>query len=196
MQHYFTDNQDLKSEMRTISYEKKGKLFTFFSDNGVFSKSKIDYGSQLLVEAILSHENAVSSILDVGCGYGFIGIVLASFFDSSVLLSDVNNRALSLASKNLLQNKVSGDVVNSNCYANIVGSFDLVVSNPPIRAGKSVVLDILNNASNHLHKSGSLWFVIRKDQGVKSICKLLSDCYSWQVILKSKGFYVICAKIR
>lgn len=194
--HYFTDNSEMRSELRTIQYENKGKVFTFFSDLGVFSKDKIDYGSRVLVETILNHQEKVSSILDVGCGYGFIGIVLAKFFLSPVVMVDVNARAVHLAEKNVKDNQVQGEVLLSDGYDQVKSQFDLIVTNPPIRAGKSVVLKILRDASHFLNDKGKLWFVIRKDQGVKSIMKEIENLYHLEVMEKSKGFYVVLATLK
>ena len=194
MEHYFTNNKNLKSEMRTINFEKNGTVFNFFSDLGVFSKDHIDYGSRLLVDCILSEEE-FNNILDVGCGYGFIGIVLSKIKSCKCLMCDVNERAIHLSEKNIKSNKVDCQAIVSNIYENVSGCFDLVVTNPPIRAGKEVVLSILLGASSHLNSNGSLWFVIRKDQGAKSIIKDISSQYDCKVIKKSKGFYVIKAKM-
>lgn len=183
--------------MRTITLEIKGEVFTFFSDLGVFSKDKIDYGSRVLLETVLENEKRGNlNILDVGCGYGVLGITLGHFLNSNVLASDVNERALHLCKKNLKVNNVVGETIVSNAYENIDDTFDLIITNPPIRAGNTVILDILRNAKDHLKENGSLWFVIRKDQGAKSILKRLEDIYNWQVVKKSKGFYCIIAKIR
>ena len=89
LEHYFTNNIDLKSDIRTISYTNQSDSFEFLSDNGVFSKNKIDYGSKLLIETILKNESRKKlTILDVGCGYGFLGIVLAKKLDSEVVMGD------------------------------------------------------------------------------------------------------------
>ena len=194
MEHYFTNNSHLKSEIRTISYENKGVVFTFFSDLGVFSKDKIDYGSRVLVETIIQQGKKYNNILDVGCGYGFIGIVLAKHFHCSVDMTDVNKRAIHLCEKNIEKNKVQGTAFLSDAYENVSKKYDLIVTNPPIRAGKKVVLKILLEARNFLEKNGELWFVIRKDQGVKSIMKEIQDRYKLEVINKDKGFYIVRAK--
>lgn len=194
--HYFTDNSEMRSELRTIQYENKGKVFTFFSDLGVFSKDKIDYGSRVLVETILNYPEEVSSILDVGCGYGFIGIVLGSLFHARVSMVDVNARAIHLTEKNIKENKVDGEVFISDGYDHVKEKYDMVVTNPPIRAGKSVVLKILRDASHFLNDKGKLWFVIRKDQGVKSIMKEIENHYHLEVMEKSKGFYVVLATLK
>ena len=196
MEHYFTNNTNLRSELRSIIYENKGQVFTFFSDLGVFSKDKIDYGSRVLVDTILAKEEHIpKTLLDVGCGYGFLGIVLAKGFDSEVMLVDVNKRAVHLSERNLKQNKVKGKALESNIYDSVVGTFDLIVTNPPIRAGKTVVLEILEKAKDYLNPDGVLWFVIRKDQGAKSILKQLEPIYTCEIVKKDKGFYIMRSKI-
>ena len=195
MEHYFTNNKDLKSEMRTINFEKNNVVFTFFSDLGVFSKNHIDYGSRLLVDCLLKSKEKFQSLLDVGCGYGFIGIVLSKLTSCSSLMVDINERAVHLCEKNIKKNKITGQTIVSNCYENVYDKFDLIVTNPPIRAGKKIVLEILNGAKEHLNTNGCLYCVIRKDQGALSILKNLSLQYKCEIIAKSKGFYVIKAKI-
>lgn len=196
MEHYFTNNQNLRSELRTISYENKGHVFTFFSDLGVFSKDKIDFGSRVLVETILEKEKRRDlHFLDVGCGYGFMGITLASILQSKVDMVDVNKRALHLCERNMKENKIDGCCFLSNIYENVTDTYDFIVTNPPIRAGKAVVLEILLGAKKHLKKDGALWFVVRKDQGAKSLIKNIETVYDCEIVKKEKGFYVILAKM-
>jgi 16S rRNA (guanine1207-N2)-methyltransferase len=195
LEHYFTNNENLKSELITIVYKCDDDEFTFFSDNGVFSKKKIDFGSNLLIKTIINKVNKKNiDILDVGCGYGLIGISLAKKLSSHVLMSDINKRALHLTKKNIVTNKVDGEVIESNAYENITSTYDLIVTNPPIRAGKKQVYNILDNASNHLKNNGELWFVIRKEQGAKSTIEHLKERYQVNIMEKSKGFYIIMAK--
>ncbi len=196
MEHYFTNNPNLKSELRTIDYSFAGTNFNFTSDNGLFSKDKIDFGSRLLVETILKNKDTANNILDVGCGYGFMGIVLAKILNSRVTLIDINKRAVHLTEKNIIVNKVDGQTLESNIYENVTDKYDLIVTNPPIRAGKEVVYSILDNAKNYLTNAGELWFVIRKDQGAKSTITHISNSYICEIIEKSKGFYIIKAKNR
>lgn len=194
LEHYFTNNTSLKSELRWIPYQYQDYVFSFVSDNGVFSKNKIDYGSKLLVETILESKEKIKNILDVGCGYGFIGIVLAKVKESQALLVDVNKRAIHLAKKNGKNNKVDIQVLESNCYEKVEGLFDIIVTNPPIHAGKETVYSILINAQEYLKKDGTLWFVIRKDEGAKSIEKRLKEIYQLEIVKKDKGFYIFKAK--
>lgn len=194
MEHYFTNNENLKSEIRKLNYTYLETSFLFYSDLGVFSKDKIDYGSKFMLECYLNISNASRKVLDVGCGYGFIGIVISKITGSHVTFIDVNKRAIHLCKRNIDENNVNGEAFLSDVYENINSKYDVIITNPPIRAGKEKVLEILNNAKNYLNNDGELWFVMRKDQGVKSICKILENNYSLEIIDKSKGFYVVCAK--
>lgn len=198
LEHYFTNNDNLKSEIRELSYIYNGKPFIFLSDNGVFAKNKIDYASRLLVESFLKLVNTREedcNLLDVGCGYGYMGIVIGGVLGCFVDLVDVNKRAVHLSERNIKLNNVKGRAFISNAYESVKNKYKYIITNPPIRAGKDVVLDILANAKGHLEDDGELWFVINKDQGAKSIKKIMDECYKVEVVAKSKGFFVFCAKI-
>jgi len=195
MEHYFTNNANLKSDFRNIKYEYAGDVIEFTSDLGVFSKNKIDFGSRLLVENYLKHGLPQVSLLDVGCGYGFIGLSLAKFKNTNSTLIDINKRAVHLTEMNIKNNKiVNAQAFESYIYDNVTEKYDVIITNPPIRAGREVVMGILKGASDHLNDDGSLWFVIRKNQGAETIMKLLADTYTLEVVEKSKGFYIIIAK--
>ena len=182
--------------MRTIPYQTKGIVFNFTSDLGVFSKDRIDFGSRNLIETILKEEKRTGlKILDVGCGYGFMGIVLSKLLKSHVDMVDVNKRAVHLCKKNIESRKVDATGFVSNIYESVEEKYDMIVTNPPIRAGKEVVLKILGDAKKHLRPDGILWFVIRKDQGAKSTIKYLEKEYVCEIVEKEKGFYMIRAKI-
>lgn len=197
LEHYFTNNENLKSELRTLIYNYEDISFEFFSDNGVFAKNKIDYASKLLVETFIKEKRDDKSngyILDVGCGYGFIGIVVGKVLNKKVELIDVNKRALHLCERNIKLNEVNGKAYESNAYECVKNKYEYIITNPPIRAGKETVLSILKGARNHLLDNGELWFVINKDQGAKSTANALKECYNVEVIAKSKGFFVFRAK--
>lgn len=194
MDHYFTNTNDLKSEIKKLDFSYNDYSFIFFSDNGVFSKSHIDYGSKVLLESFLNSGIKPKSILDVGCGYGFIGIVLAKLLNASVTMSDVNKRALHLAKMNISENNIKANIIESAGYENITDKYDLIITNPPVRAGKKVILDILEGAKDHLNEDGSLWYVLRKDQGAKSILKILEKHYKIENVKKSNGFYIFYCK--
>ena len=197
MAHYFTNENNLKSEIRTIRYTNGAFSLVFNSDNGVFSKDHLDFGSKLLIETMIKNVDNTGknkSILDVGCGYGFIGISLAKILNSKVVMVDINKRAIHLTNMNIKENKVNAQAFESNIYENVKEKFDVIVSNPPIRAGKNIVLEILERAHEFLNINGELWFVIRKDQGAKSIAKELEKIYKIEIMEKSKGFYIFRAK--
>ena len=159
-----------------------------------FSKDKIDYGSRLLVDTYINNKKDINSFLDVGCGYGFISILLAHKLNITGVGVDVNLRALKLARENAKLNNVSVSFKESNIYENVEGKYDLIITNPPIRAGKQVVLEILLNARYYLSDKGELWFVIRRDGGALSIKKEIENYYDVEIKEKSKGFYIFLAK--
>ena len=189
LNQYFTNNDQLKSEKRVIRFNYGSNCFEFISDNGVFSKDKIDFGSITLLDTYLKNKKDIHNFLDVGCGYGFLSIVLAKELNISGVGVDVNLRALDLAKSNASLNQVSVSFKESNIYENIEGKFDLIITNPPIRAGKKTVLGILLDAKKHLNTNGELWGVIRKDQGAKSIIKMLLDTYQVEIKEKNKIFF-------
>lgn len=195
MEHYFTNNANLKSELRKINYTYESISFLFYSDLGVFSKNKIDYGSKLLLETYLKTNSHKKRVLDMGCGYGLLGIVISKITDSFTTCVDVNKRAVHLTSRNIIENNVKAESFVSDVYENIRDKYDVIITNPPIRAGKEKVLEILKNARDYLNEGGELWYVIRKDQGVKSINKIIENYYKLEIITKNKGFYVVKAKI-
>ena len=165
------------------------------SDLGVFSKDKIDYGSRLLIENYFKSGRFGVKLLDVGCGYGFLGISANVFMSCDVTMLDVNKRAVHLANRNIKNLRLNNcKAIESNIYDDINETFDVIITNPPIRAGKKIVSEILMGAFKYLNESGELWFVIRKDQGRDSILKLLGDTYKCEIIDKSKGFSIIIAK--
>ena len=172
MSQYF-DNVDLKSNIEKYKTRIFDKEFCFNTDNGVFSKSKLDFGTRCLLEN-LPLEEIKGEILEVGCGYGVIPIILTRIVDKieSFDAVDVNKRALHLAEMNKKENfapKVNFFL--SDCYKNINKKYDVIISNPPIRAGKNIVYEIVMNARNYLKEDGKLFIVINKDQGAKSLYK-------------------------
>lgn len=189
MNHYFT-NEDVKSELRKINVNIKDKKFVFNVDNGVFSKKGLDFGSRTMIDVLLD-ENLVGNGLDVGCGYGPIGIILSSFFNLKIDMIDINKRAVHLCEMNIKDNNVLCDAFVSNIYESVNKKYDFIVTNPPIRAGKKVVYDILFGAKEHLLPGGVLYFVVNKDQGAKSIVRDLEKVAKVDVLKKHKGFFVI-----
>lgn len=194
MGQYFT-NQDLNSNI--VKHEVKicDIKLIFNTDNGVFSKTKIDFGTRFLLETIMPHLSS-GCILDVGCGYGVIGIYLAKCFNASIDMIDVNKRALHLAKMNAKENGVSCNIFESNVYENVTGTYDYIITNPPIRAGKKIVYEILMGAFDHLGENGKLYFVIRKNHGAKSIISDLEKMYDVSILDKCNGFFIVETKKR
>lgn len=190
MGQYF-DNEKLPSKMVKTEAFILGKKFVFFTDNGVFSKDGLDFGSRLLLESI-PLEEVGGKVLDMGCGYGVFGIVLNKVISCEVDMVDVNLRAIHLASINSKENRCIGvNVFESNCYLNVNSKYSSIVTNPPIRAGKQIVYDIVMNARNYLEKDGHLFLVIRKEQGAKSLIVDLEKLYTVEVLNKKKGFFIL-----
>ena len=190
MGQYF-DNEKLPSKMVKTNAVILGKRFTFFTDNGVFSKDGLDFGSRLLLETI-PLEEVGGKVLDMGCGYGVFGITLNKILSCSVDMVDVNLRALHLSEINAKENKCSNvRIFESFTYSNVDSKYTTIVTNPPIRAGKKVVYDIVMNAKNYLEVNGKLFLVIRKEQGAKSLIVDLQKVYNVKVLEKKKGFFIL-----
>lgn len=190
MGQYF-DNEKLPSKMVKTDAFILGKKFVFFTDNGVFSKDGLDFGSRLLLESI-PLEEVGGKVLDMGCGYGVFGIVLNKVTSCEVDMVDVNLRAMHLAELNIKENRCIGvNVFESNCYSSINSKYTSIVTNPPIRAGKKIVYDIVMNARDYLEENGHLFLVIRKEQGAKSLIVDLEKLYTVEVLNKKKGFFIL-----
>lgn len=196
MNHYFDDNQHLKSNRKEISFRFWCFDYSFVSDHGVFSKDEIDEGSELLLNAAKPLELG-EKILDLGCGYGTIGIILKkTFSDKLITMIDVNTRAIDLAKENAKQNKVDVEIIKSNIFDSIADHmFDTVITNPPIRAGKKVIYEMFKQSYEHLYPNGKLLIVIRKSHGAKSAQNYIKTIFNnCEVIKKASGYYILCAK--
>lgn len=194
--HYYEENQDgLHSNPTSFEFHFKNESFKFHTDDGVFSKKYIDYGSFVMLSTFLP--NTINApILDMGAGYGAIGIVLSRLYDKPVLMAEINKRAVGLIQKNIQENKVTAEALHSNLYSAIAEKevFSSIVTNPPIRAGKQVVFAIYEGAYQHLLAGGELWVVIQKKQGAHSskeyIEKLFGNC---EIVKRDKGYYILRA---
>lgn len=192
--HYFVNDANLASKPRLVKFNVDNIEFAFESDIGVFSKNELDFGSRLLIETLLPIDLG-KSILDIGCGIGPIGLTLAYFKkDLKVLCSDVNMRALSLCEANARKLSLSQRVtcLQSDIYLEIEGLYDSIVSNPPIRAGKKITYAIYTGAKSHLIDGGSLYVVVRKEQGALSVKSFLEETFgNVEVLSRKKGYYIL-----
>ena len=190
MSHYFENDNNLVSEIKPFNISINGNSFTFNTDNGVFSKGELDFGTSLLIKNVLKL-NVSGDILDLGCGYGAIGIILGKLTNSSVTMSDINKRALHLTKMNAKKNNITVNIIESDGYNNIESKFDYVISNPPIRVGKKILYKLLLDTKNHLNNGGKLIIVVRKEQGALSLIKDMKSVYEVEVIDKEKGLFII-----
>ena len=191
MSHYFT-NDEIKSNEKIYVTKINDIELKFYTDNGVFSKNKLDFGTRTLLQN-LEIDRFKGKILDFGCGIGPIGIYLSLKTKEKIDMIDINKRSISLAIKNSKLNNANTNIFESNIYEKINKKYDFIVSNPPIRVGNEVLYKILFEAKEHLNENGELWIVINKDQGAKTITKKLEQFYDVTIVEKNKGFYVIKA---
>jgi len=196
MNHYYTNSPKLKNKSIIIDYTYKGYHLSLFSDLGVFSKNRVDFGTHLLLQSFNSNSQKELSILDLGCGYGIIGLALAMANPKyDIELIDINKRAVELVKKNIKKLKITNaKTYESNLYENVKKRFDVIITNPPIRAGKEVVYAIFKEGLNYLSNEGVIWSVIRKAQGAELLLKYLEVDYNVDIELKSKGYIVFSIK--
>lgn len=191
MSQYFDNDNNVKHNKKIIEFYFNDKKYNVYSDNGVFSKDKFDYGTRLLLDSI-DISKLSGNILDLGCGIGVVGIILGTINKNiNIDMIDINERALSLVRDNLTLNKVKANVFSSDVYSNVNKKYDYIITNPPIRAGKEMVRSFLLGGYDYLNDNGMLYFVMRKDHGVKSMIKELEKIYNVTIVNKDKGFFVI-----
>ncbi|MBL1230310.1 class I SAM-dependent methyltransferase [Enterococcus sp. BWB1-3] len=192
--HYYTENPDSAHELDEWSFELAGRNFHFITDSGVFSRKGVDYGSRVLIDSFNWQELPEGKILDVGCGYGPIGLALAYASGRFVEMVDINQRAVSLAVENAAKNQIEiVDIHPSNIYETLHDKqYAAIVSNPPIRAGKQVVHTILSEAEPLLTPGGTLTVVIQKKQGAPSAQKKMNEIFgNVEIVSKDKGYYIL-----
>ncbi|MDN6626752.1 MAG: class I SAM-dependent methyltransferase [Pisciglobus halotolerans] len=193
--HYYTHKPTTQSKESTWSYTLLGIPFRFTSDAGVFSKSTVDFGSRLVIETVDFKTVPTGKILDIGCGYGPIGLSFAKAQpDRTIEMIDINERAVHLSKVNAALNKIPNvSIHTSDLYTTVEGEeFSLIVSNPPIRAGKKVVHEILTGAFSLLQQGGQLVIVIQKKQGAPSARNKMEETFgNAEVLTKDKGYWII-----
>ncbi len=194
MAHYFTNDENLSHDIKKVNVLIHSINYYFYTDNGVFSKGELDFGTELLLNTFEYSFPQEKDFLDIGCGCGPIGIY-ASKLGFTVDMSDVNKRAMELSKRSLNEQKLKANVFESDAYESINNKYDYIVSNPPIRVGKEKLYEIIMGAKAYLKENGNLWIVVRKQQGAESLIRDMKDVYSTvDVVEKKKGFYIIRAK--
>lgn len=196
MSHYYTDNSQLASSPRSFDYYFDNEKFIFTTDNGVFCKENVDYGSYLLIKNTF-RQALGNKLLDLGCGWGSVGIIIKRFNpDIEVTAVDVNSRAVELTNLNAVQNKtlikacLCTDILTLNLL------FDSIILNPPIRAGKVVIYNLYDKAYHTLRENGSLYIVIQKKQGASSSVNKLSELFKTVTVLDREGGYWVIQAIK
>jgi 16S rRNA (guanine1207-N2)-methyltransferase len=195
-EHYYTQKPTVRHDKQIVRTVLRGYELSFQTDSGVFSKEGIDYGSKVLIECMDIPKPA--NVLDVGCGYGPIGLTAAKLAAAGhVTMLDINERAIELAKQNAERNRVLNvTVLQSDGLGAVDGlMFDRIITNPPIRAGKATVHRIFEEAYHSLVKGGQLWIVIQKKQGAPSAMAKLEQLFEdVREITKDKGYRVIAAR--
>ena len=195
MAHYFTNNETLSHDINKVNTFIHTISYSFYTDNGVFSKGDLDFGTELLLKTFEYSYPQEKQVLDIGCGCGPIGIYLAKLgFD--VDMCDVNERALDLSKKSVSEQCLNADIFISDAYSAVDKKYDYILSNPPIRVGKQKLYEIVMNARERLKENGEVWLVVRKDKGADSLVGDMKKVYSKvDIVEKKKGFYIIKAQI-
>lgn len=199
MEQYFTKNPTTKEEIFSFNWNVLGKEFKFNTSHSVFSKTAVDFGTMTMIEAFVDNEQSFhGNILDLGCGYGPVGIILGTILENvTITMVDINERAVKLATMNAETNKVYNklNIFQSDIFQNVHDNYDRILTNPPIRAGKNVVYSFFEGAYEHLNENGALYVVIQKKQGANSaIDKLKSLFNNCEVIYKKSGYFILYCK--
>lgn len=188
--HYYSATPQSAHKPQHFSAEFGGKTLRFETDAGVFSRAHLDPGTLLLAQTV--PEGQEGHALDIGCGWGALSILThARSPQLTFTLCDINTRALALCRKNLDANRVPGIIIESDGLANVTGSFQLILTNPPIRAGKAIIYKMFADAAPLLAPDGALYIVIRKQQGAPSALKYLKTLYRDADVLAREGGYWI-----
>lgn len=195
MTHYFKNPENLPKNRREITFRFLGISASFIVDDGIFSKNKPDEGSLLLVQEVLDLEPE-GKLLDLGSGYGLMTLLLKQHAPSlSVTGIEVNPRAHECALESAQLMKLDATFENADILEGFNGSYDWIITNPPIRAGKPVVYGFFKIAKGHLTPGGRLITVIRRQQGAASAAEELKRHFGEvrRLCLK-KGYEVLEAK--
>ena len=196
-EHYFSENPQSKTNLSLITAHLRGRKFEFFTSSSVFSKKRIDPGTRLLIESMILPKKGV--VLDIGCGYGAVGIAVATFNpELQVFLTDINNRAVVLAKQNAEKNKVKNVKVKQGNLYDPVGDqiFDCVLSNPPISAGMDIVQAIIQKALARMSNNASLQMVVRSKVGKKLLPPIFENTFGNVTVLSIESGYRVLMAVK
>lgn len=202
MSHYYDENPTAKSDKKVITYRSNGTNFEFITDTNVFSRNEIDYGSDFLLNCMIEdlkqdgRLTSGKSFLDLGCGYGPVGIVMKSVFKGLVVTqTDVNERAVKLAKENASNNRIP---IHSLKHGSVMEHFDddemfdIVATNPPVRAGKAIVFAFYEQAYKHMNEGAMIYVVLQRKQGAPSTEKKLNELFgNCETLGVSSGYRVM-----
>jgi len=196
MSHYYINDETLSHDLKNIDITINQTTLKFQTDKGVFSKTGLDYGTRVLLENIHLNDQEIK-VIDMGCGYGPIGLYVAKTYPKSfVYMIDVNQRAVDLVLKNKELNRIKNvEISQGFLFENIKHQVDVILTNPPIRAGKQVVFALYEQAYQQLNSGGILYVVIQKKQGAPSTKEKLESLFGHvEVLDKNKGYWILSAK--
>jgi 16S rRNA (guanine1207-N2)-methyltransferase len=187
-EHYYTEKPTSELRKSKIMARLRGKEFTFVTGSGVFSIKKVDNGTILLIE----NASIKGRVLDLGCGYGVVGIAIKKDFpDNEVVLSDINMRAVKLARENAKLNKVEVNIVQGDMFSKVSGRFGTILLNPPQNAGKKICFSMISQSKEFLREKGTLQLVARHQKGGRSLSKHMEEVFgNVDVIKRGGGFRV------
>ncbi|MBQ9264124.1 MAG: class I SAM-dependent methyltransferase [Clostridia bacterium] len=189
--HYYSAAPQSEHRYASCTYDYRGVTLRFTTDAGVFSRGEVDFGTNVLLNAL--PRDLSGAVLDMGCGWGAIGVTVGKKYPACrVVMTDVNERAAELAKQNAQANGVSAQVLTGDGIAHVAGNYDIILTNPPIRAGKQVIYGLFAAAKEKMNPGGEMYLVIRKQQGADSAVKYLKTLFSSvETIERSGGFHVI-----
>ena len=195
-EHYYTKSPTSKLRERKIYTVLRGNELVFHTGSGVFSPDRIDLGTRLLIEKSIVKRD--QKILDFGCGYGALGIALSKAIpDLKTTMSDINERAVMLAKKNIEENKIKAKAIQSDIFENVKGKFDVILLNPPQTAGKKICFRMIEESKNHLNKNGSLQMVARHQKGGKSFQTKMEETFgNVKVIARGSGYRIYYSELK
>ncbi|RLI64684.1 MAG: 16S rRNA methyltransferase [Candidatus Asgardarchaeum californiense] len=194
--HYFTEHPKSQFKMFKIPVSVRGVHLQIYSATGIFSNKKLDFGTKVLIENMIIKKN--SKVLDLGCGYGIIGIVYAILSPSShIFLVDINERAVFITKKNVEMLRLKNcTVLQSNLFEKLQNEFfNIILTNPPITAGLALCFKLIEESYKHLNPDGIFQFVARHKKGGRRLMEKTIEIFgNCEVITKKGGFWVYVAK--